>query len=165
MDSARSVDEAGDGDFTAGHRCLYGEVVNELISKGHAAGDLLEAWQWQQVERRPGLLVIDAHLPDRLKNHQEQLFGGFTTTYIDLVSLYTVRTLDDEGDDESERHWMTTINLRCDYYEPILGPRFLIKGEVVNQRGLTSLVSTKFLKGDTMLAHGLTTLRTMPNVS
>lgn len=135
------------------------------MAKGHAAGDVLEAWNWRVVEEQPGLLVVEAGLPERLKNPQGQLFGGFTTTYVDLVSLFTVRTAEPDRDPTSPKDWMTTLNIRCDYFEPIIEPKFLIRGEVVNQRGLTSLVSTKFFQGDAMAAHALATLRTVPSIS
>ena len=131
-----------------------------LVGKGHNAGDLLEAWRWTVVDEAPGRLVIEAHLPDHLKNPKGQLFGGFTPTYVDFVSLYTVHAADAERDPTSPRSFLNTINMRCDYFEPIVGPTFTIIGEVVNRRGLTSLVSTRFMDGDTMLAHAITTLRT-----
>lgn len=150
------------GDPPNGDRPWAEPEPGRLVAKGHGAGDVLEAWKWRVVEQARGLLVVEADLPDRLKNPQGQLFGGFTTTYVDFVSLYTVHSADEDRDPTSPRSWLTTINLRCDYYEPIMGPTFLIRGELVNQKGLTSLVSTKFLDGDTMLAHGLTTLRAIP---
>lgn len=137
----------------------------QLIAKGHGAGDLLEAHEWLIVDERPGLLVVDVHLPDALKNPQGQLFGGFTPTYVDMVSLYTVHTLNPGDDPTSPRSWLTTINMRCDYFEPITDARFQVRGEVVNQRGLTSLVATKFFQGDVMAAHAVTTIRQLPDVT
>lgn len=131
-----------------------------LVGKGHGAGDVLEAWKWTVLEEAAGLLVVEAHLPDHLKNPKDQLFGGFTPTYVDFVSLHTVHSADPDRDPTAPGSFLSTINMRCDYFEPILGPTFTIRGELVNQRGLTSLVSTKFFNGDTMLAHAITTLRT-----
>ncbi len=128
-----------------------------LMAKGHSAGDTLEAWRWPVLERGDGILVVEAHLPDHLKNPKGQLFGGFTPTYVDLVSLFTVHTADVHRG--SERHFLSTINMRCDYFEPIMGPSFVIEGRLVNQRGKTSLVATTFRDADTMLAHAITTLR------
>lgn len=136
----------------------------QLVAKGHANGDVLEAWKWKVLEESPGLLVIEAGLPENLMNAQGQLFGGFTPTYVDFVSLYTVHTGGGDRDPSSPRHWLTTINMRCDYFEPIVGPTFTVRGELVNQRGLTSLVSTKFFQGETMAAHAITTLRALPGV-
>ena len=127
------------------------------MAKGHSAGDLLEAWKWRVLERGAGRLVAEAHLPEQVKNPKGQLFGGFTPTYVDLISLFTVNTTNVErGEPKS---FMSTINMRCDYFEPIMGPTFVITGELENQRGKTSFVSTKFTSGDTMLAHAITTLR------
>lgn len=128
-----------------------------MINKGHCAGDVVEAWKWNVLERGNGLLVVEAHLPNQVKNPKGQLFGGFTPTYVDLISLFTVHSNDAESG--QERRFLSTVNMRCDYFEPIMGPTFVIRGELENQRGRTSLVSTKFMNGDTMLAHAITTLR------
>jgi len=136
----------------------------QLIAKGHGAGDLLEAYKWTILEESPGLLVVQVHLPVALKNPQGQLFGGFTPTYVDMVSLYTAHTANSGKDPTSPKSWLTTINMRCDYYEPIVQNTFSIRGEIVNQRGLTSLISTKFFQDDVMAAHALTTIRELPDV-
>ncbi len=103
------------------------------------------------------MLVVEAHLPEHLKNPKGQLFGGFTPTYVDLVSLYAVHAGD--ADNGRPRQFLNTINMRCDYFEPVLGPTFTIRGELENQRGKTSLISTKFFDGETMLVHAITTMR------
>lgn len=135
-----------------------------LVGKGHNAGDLLEAWRWTVRERSAQRLVIDAHLPDHLKNPKGHLFGGFTPTYVDFVALHTVRAFDLATTPDAPFRFFDTINMRCDYFEPIEGPTFAIVGEMVNRRGQISLVSTKFFghqgDGETMLAHALTTMRT-----
>jgi len=94
-----------------------------------------------------------------------QLFGGFTPTYVDMVSLYTVHTGEPDADPTSPRNWLTTLNMRCDYFEPIVNDIFEIQGEVVNRRGLTTLVSTKFFQEEQMAAHALTTIREIPDGS
>lgn len=137
----------------------------QLIAEGHGAGDILEAFKWQVLEERPGHLVVEVHLPEHLKNPQGQLFGGFTPTYVDMVSLYTVHTGDPDREPTSPRSWLTTINMRCDYFEPIVDETFVIRGELVNQRGLTSLVATKFLQHDNLAAHALTTIRQIPDMT
>ena len=137
----------------------------QLIAPGHRAGDLLEAYNWLIVTEAPGKLRVRAHLPERLKNPQGQLFGGFTPTYVDLVSLFTVHAGETDADPATPRNWLTTINMRCDYFEPIVNDTFEILGEIVNRRGLTISVSTKFFQGETMAAHALTTIREVPDVS
>lgn len=137
----------------------------QLIASGHGAGDILEADRWVILEESPGLLVVKAHLPEPLKNPQGQLFGGFTPTFVDMVSLYTVHTGDPDRDPTSPRSWLTTINMRCDYFEPIINEHFIIRGELLNQRGLTSLVSTKFFQDEVMAAHAITTIRQLPEVT
>ncbi len=140
--------------------------TSPFIPTGHGAGDVLEAWNWRVLEEAPGLLVVECHLPERLKNPQGQLFGGFTPTYVDFVAIQTVHTLNPASKDpEAPRNWMVTINMRCDYFEPILGPSFVVRGELINQRGLTSLVATKFFVGEEMAAHAITTLRMMPGMT
>lgn len=143
---------------------------DQLVAEGHGAGDILEAWKWRVVDRGSGRLEVVCRLPEQLKNPQGQLFGGFTPTYVDFVSLYTVHSIDPDWDPTSPKTWLTTINMRCDYYEPITGD-FRVVGEVQNQRGLTFLVSTKFYVpapdggADVMAAHALTTLRQIPGMT
>lgn len=129
------------------------------MGRGHSAGDFLEAWKWTVLDDRAGRLLVEAHLPEHAKNPKGQLFGGFTPTYVDIISLYTVHSHRTATDPEAPRTFLNTINMRCDYFEPVLGPTFTIEGEVVNERGKIFLVSTKFLSGETMLAHAITTLR------
>ncbi|MDG2111899.1 MAG: PaaI family thioesterase [Actinomycetota bacterium] len=134
----------------------WAEEVPEgrLVNQGHGAGDILEAWKWKVIERTPGLLRVEAHLPEQLMNPRRQLFGGFTGTYVDFVSLYTRR-----GDPTSPRGFQTTINMRCDYFEPITGPTFEIEGRVVNERGKNALVETRFFQNGVMAAYAITTMR------
>ena len=123
--------------------------------------------------------MVECDLPDQLKNPQGELFGGFTPTYVDFVAIQTVHTLDPGSrNPEAPRNWMVTINMRCDYFEPIMGPTFRVKGEMINQRGLTSLVSTTFYTDadggsvgivgsddGTVAAYAITTLRMVPGIT
>lgn len=131
----------------------------QLIGRGHPAGDFLEAYAWKLLEETPGLLRVRAHVPERAKNPRGQLFGGFTPTYVDLIALLTVRTL--EVDRESRlRSWLATSNMRVDYFEPIVGPDFLIESRLVKRRGRTCFVETRFFDPEDELAvFALTTLR------
>ncbi len=125
-----------------------------MIGRGHTAGDLLEAYEWEILEEGKGHLRVRAHVPDRVKNPRGQLFGGFTPTYVDLIALFTFRTTQ-----ERPKGWLATLNLRLDYFEPITGS-FEMDSRVVNQRGRNVWVETSFLDPDgTMLAFALVTLR------
>ena len=137
---------------------------NRLIARGHPAGEVLEAWKWLVVDRQPGFLVVEAGLPDSLKNPLGQLFGGFTPSYVDFVSIFTLQSLEPDHDPTSPRHWVTTINMRCDYFEPITGPRFRMRSEVINQRGKTALVGVTFEQDAATAAYAITTLRTVPQI-
>ncbi len=133
--------------------------AGRLVNEGHTAGDVLEAWKWEVLERAPGLLRVKAHLPDALLNPRGQLFGGFTGTYVDFVSLHTRR-----GDPTSPRGFQSTINMRIDYFEPIVGPFFEIEGRVVNDRGRNALVEARFFQDDVMAVYSITTMRDMGEV-
>ena len=128
-----------------------------LIGRGHAAGDLLEAWKWDVLEESAGFLRISAHVPEQVRNPRGQVFGGFTPTYVDLVALFTVRA--------GRRHetgpaWLATTNMRIDYFEPIVGPRFVIESRLVKKRGRTNFVETRFLDPAGELAvFAVTTMR------
>jgi len=131
----------------------------QLIGKGHPAGDFLEAYDWKVLEEEPGLLRIEAHLPEHVRNPRGQLFGGFTPTYVDLIALFTVRA----GERRASggfHSWLATTNMRVDYFEPILGPDFVIDSRLVKKRGRTNFVETRFLDSQGELAvFAVTTMR------
>ena len=129
-----------------------------LIGRGHPAGDFLEASKWELLEEEPGSLRISAHLPDHVKNPRGQLFGGFAPTYVDLVALFTVRS-GALRDQSGPRRWLATTNMRIDYFEPILGPTFVIESRREKQRGRTNFVATRFFQGDELAVFALTTMR------
>ena len=106
----------------------------------------------------PGVLRVACELPDRAKNPRGQLFGGFTPTYVDLVSLYTVRA----GRPRDEMGWMATTNMRIDYFEPVMGPIFHVEGRLEKSRGRTHFVAVRFFVGpglDELAVFALTTMR------
>lgn len=130
----------------------------QLIGKGHPAGDFLEAYDWALLEEGAGVLRVRAHLPAHVKNPRGQLFGGFTPTYIDLIALLTVRA--GEAEEVRFRTWLATTNMRVDYFEPILGPQFIIDSRLLKARGRTRFVETRFFDPqDTLAVFALTTMR------
>jgi acyl-coenzyme A thioesterase PaaI-like protein len=133
-----------------------------LVGKGHPAGDFLEAYRWQVLEERAGLLRLRAHLPEHVKNPRGQLFGGFTPTYVDLVALFTVRA-GPERQSGGIRSWLATTNMRVDYFEPVVGPDFEIESRLVVRRGRTNFVETRFLDAAGRLCvFAVTTMREVP---
>jgi acyl-coenzyme A thioesterase PaaI-like protein len=131
----------------------------QLVGKGHPAGDFLEAYAWKVIEEGEGLLRIRVHLPTHVRNPRGQLFGGFTPTYVDLVALFTVRA-GEQRLAQRFRTWLATTNMRVDYFEPIVGPEFLIESRLVKKRGRTNFVETRFFDPpETLAVFALTTLR------
>jgi len=131
---------------------------HQLIGRGHPAGDFLEAYDWKVLEEAEGLLRIEAHVPDHVRNPRGQMFGGFTPTYVDLVALFTVRAGQTRTEDRF-RSWLATTNMRVDYFEPITG-EFLMESRLVKKRGRTNFVETRFLDGRGQLAvFAVTTMR------
>ncbi|MEZ5492572.1 MAG: PaaI family thioesterase [Gammaproteobacteria bacterium] len=128
-----------------------------FMKPGHCAGDLVEAYKWNTLREEPGLLELDVHLPEQLLNPRRQLFGGFTGTYVDMAAIYTVRTL---FADKPGFTWSSTVNMRIDYLQPVTGPRFRIRSEVLNDGRTTTLVATWFLDlAGNNLVYAITTLR------
>jgi len=128
-----------------------------LIGPGHPIGDFLEAPEWRVLEERNGYLLLDCALPAKLRNFRGSLFGGFTPVYVDFVALQTFRAGRARG---SPRHSLVTVNMRTDYFEPVVSDRFRIESEVVHRRGRTCLVQTRFFdEHGTLLVFALTTLR------
>ena len=132
--------------------------ATRLVGRGHPAGDFLEAYDWTVLERRPGFLRLEVHVPAQVKNPRGQLFGGFTPTYVDLVALFTARTADKEW---QPGKWLATTNMRIDYFEPVVG-RFIIESQLVKSRGRLRFVETRFLDAaGTLLVFALTTMRNL----
>jgi len=131
----------------------------QLIGRGHPAGDFLEAYEWRILDEGEGFLRLRAHVPAHVKNPRGQIFGGFTPTYVDLVALFTVRA----GDQRRQlrwQGWLATTNMRIDYFEPIVGPQFVIESRLVKRRGRTHFVETRFFDPeDTLAVFAVTTLR------
>ena len=134
------------------------ELVNSiLLPPGHNAGDLVESHKWSIIKEALGELEVKAHLPERLLNPREQLFGGFHGVYVDLMSIYAARTL---LTDTQSFKWSTTINMRIDYFAPVEGESFLLSSEVINDGKSTCLVATTFksLEG-VKLVYAIATLK------
>ena len=128
-----------------------------VIGRGHPAGDFLEAYEWKLLEEAPGRLRIEAGLPAHVRNPRGQLFGGFTPTYVDMIALMTVNA----GVERASRphRWLATTNMRVDYFEPIVGPTFVIDSELEKRRGRTCFVLSRFYQDDELAAHAVTTMR------
>ena len=156
--SRRDDEAAAGGDDARARvaRAIESAGPGRLLGKGHPVGDFLEAHAWRLLERRPGYLRLDVHLPDHVRNARGVLFGGFTATYVDLVAVHTVRAGEPRG---APRPWLATVNLRVDYLEPVSEARFEIESEVVSRRGRISLVQTRFRDATgRLLVFALTTI-------
>lgn len=128
-----------------------------FTKRGHNAGDLVESYKWKILREQPGLIEVDAHLPDHLLNPRNQLFGGFTGTYVDIISIWTVRSLFTA---KTDFEWAATVNMRIDYFLPVTGPRFLLQGELIKEGKTTCLVATHITDMDNnKLVYAITTLR------
>src|SRR4051812_22893713 len=129
-----------------------------LVGRGHPAGDFLEAYDWRVLDEDAGYLRVEATLPEQVKNPRGQLFGGFTPAYVDLMALFTTRA----GPDRAAggvRNWLATTSMRVEYFEPIVGPQFVIDSRVEKRRGRTVYVVTKFFQDDDLAVHAATTMR------
>jgi acyl-coenzyme A thioesterase PaaI-like protein len=111
-----------------------------LMGPGHPAGDFLEGPDWRVLEESSGRLVVDVPLVPAVKNFRGQLFGGFAPAYIDLIALRTASA----GTGERAHGWLVTLNMNVEYFDPVEGPRFRIESTVVNRRGRTLFVETRF---------------------
>lgn len=112
-----------------------------LMGPGHPAGDFLDGTDWRVLEEAEGRLVVDVPLVQAVRNFRGHLFGGFAPAYIDLIAL---RTVSAGARSEKPHGWLLTLNLHVEYFEPVEGPRFIIESHVVNRRGRTIFVETKF---------------------
>ena len=113
-----------------------------LLGPGHGAGDFLDAPEWRVLEERPDFLRLEIPMPARVTNPRGQLFGGFAPTYVDLIALFTYRA---GRRVEGPWRWLTTVSMRVDFYEPVLGPTFVAESEIRHRRGRNVWVHTRFL--------------------
>ena len=135
-----------------------GLLTSILLPPGHNAGDLVESYKWEVMKEAPGEFLVKAHLPERLLNPRKQLFGGFHGVYVDLMSIYTVRTL---LTGTQSFKWSTTINMRIDYFSPVEGESLLLSSEVINDGKSTCLVATTFKNVEgKKLVYAIATLKT-----
>ena len=129
-----------------------------LVGRGHPAGDFLEAWAWGVLDEADGYVRVSAHLPDHVRNPRGQLFGGFTPTYVDLIALFTVRSRAQRASASGPR-WLATVRMTVEYFEPIVGPTFIIDSRREKQRGHAHHVLTRFLQDDELAVLAATTMR------
>ncbi len=133
-----------------------------LIGRGHPAGDFLQAYEWTVLEEGDGFLRVRVDVPQHVKNPRGQIFGGFIPTYVDMVALFTVRA-GQERPENRFRTWLATTNMRVDYFEPLVGPEFVMESRLIKKRGRTNFVETRFLDAEERLAvFAVTTMREIP---
>jgi acyl-coenzyme A thioesterase PaaI-like protein len=124
-----------------------------LIGRGHPAGDFLEAYDWRVLEAAPGRYRVEAHLPERVRNHRGQLFGGFAPTYVDLLAVRTVH-----GVSAAPFRGVQTVNMHVDYFDPVTDERFILESRVVHSRGrmLRVEVAVRSLDGKLLVLADVT---------
>ena len=126
-----------------------------VIGRGHPVGDFLEAHEWEVLERGEGRLALRARPPQCVMNPRGELFGGFTSTYLDFCALHVFQT--SRAPDAPPR-WLSTASLHLDYFVPITGPSFEMHGEVLNRSGRTGQIETRFVVDGRLCAIGQATL-------
>ena len=126
-----------------------------VIGRGHPVGDFLEAHEWEVLERGSGRLAIRVQPPAQVMNPRGELFGGFTTTYLDFFALHVFHTSLAPGE---PLRWLSTASLRVDYFAPISGPSFEMHGQVLNRSGRTGYIETRFVANGRLCAFGQATL-------
>jgi acyl-coenzyme A thioesterase PaaI-like protein len=126
-----------------------------VVGRGHPVGDFLEAPEWEVLERGEARLRVCAQPPDHVMNPRGELFGGFTSTYLDFFALHVFHTSLAPG---APLRWLSTASLRVDYFAPITGPSFEMHGEVLNRSGRTGQVEVRFVVDGRLCAMGHATL-------
>ncbi len=153
------TDEGHPPGVAAARRAWAAAPPGRLVGRGHPAGDFLCAYDWVVVEEREGFLELEIDLPDHVRNPRGQLFGGFTPTYVDLIALFTVRA--GQRVEGGRTTWLATTNMRVDYFDPIVGPRFGVESTLERRRGRTLFVATRFFQDGELADFALTTMRQM----
>lgn len=119
--------------IAAGRRAWDEPAPGRLLGPGHRIADMLDAPSWRVREQGGGRLVVQATLPLLLQNYRGQLFGGFTGAYIDFIGLALVRS--QLSEEQRAVLGLTTLNMRIEYFEPVVGPHFLLEATVLKVRG------------------------------
>lgn len=123
----------------------------------HNAGRLLHAEDWELLHIEPGHLRVKCHVPDTVLNVAGSLFGGFTPTYVDFIAIWAAMT-----EFQGRFAWLSTMNMRIDYFEPLYPPTFTVDARVRNRRKRDFLVETNFIDTKNRnAAFALTQLRQM----
>jgi len=126
-----------------------------VVGRGHPVGEFLEAHEWEVLARGEGRLEVRAKPPERVMNPRGELFGGFTTTYLDFFALHVFQT---SRPPDAPPRWLSTASLRIDYFAPLTGPSFEMHGEVLNRSGRTGQIETRFVVDGRLCAIGQVTL-------
>jgi acyl-coenzyme A thioesterase PaaI-like protein len=116
-----------------------------LIGRGHPVGDFLGAPEWEVLARGDHSLRLRAELPARVMNPRGELFGGFTATYVDFVSLHLIHLGRAAGE---PRRWLSTASLHVEYFAPVRGPVVEIAGELLQLQGRRGCTQTRFFSAD-----------------
>ena len=66
-------------------KAWFSRKPGRLIGRGHPVGDFLEAYKWKLLEEDKGCLRVEAHLPPRVRNLRDQLFGPRTSRWSSLM--------------------------------------------------------------------------------
>lgn len=137
-------------------RAWHETPANRVMGQGHPVGDFLQAYEWNVLDRSPGYLKVEAHLPPQVRNPRGQLFGGFAGTYVDLISLLTFR----EGQPRDRPwHWLATTSMHVQYFGPVTGPHFVLEARSIHRRGRVATVESRFLDSEgSLLLLALTSM-------
>lgn len=114
--------------------------------------------RWRVLEESPGHVRIEVPLLDRLRNRRQQLFGGYTPAYVDMLAFRVARS---GTHDESDTFFATT-SMRIDYLEAITEDTFEIDCTLLKARGRNAITEARFLQGGTLAVFAVTTLLAMP---
>ena len=136
-----------------------------LVGRGHPAGDFLEAWAWDVLEEDDGYLRVSAHLPDHVRNPQR---AALRWVHPHLRRPH--RAVHRPVAQRSGPTGLVTAGwrrpaCRVDYFEPIVGPNFIIDSLREKQRGRTHHVLTRFLQDGELAVIAATTLREIAHES
>ena len=103
-------------------------------------------------------MKVSAHLPDHVRNPRGELFGGFTPTYVDFIALFAVSSRLERASGSNQVR-IATASLRVDYFEPVVGPRFIIESRRERRRGRTHHVLARFFQDGELVVLASTTMR------
>jgi acyl-coenzyme A thioesterase PaaI-like protein len=138
-------------------KVAYGELATglEQISAQFAVS------AWKVLAESPGYVKIRVPLLPRLKNRRQQLFGGYTPAYVDMLAYRVARS----GSPDHSDAFVATTSMRIDYLEALTGDYFEVECQLLKARGRNAITEARFFQDGALAVFAVTTMLALANTT